>query len=44
MKKNIYTKPETEMVRSVSFLYDILTGSEYGEAGQDLVMLDDLSF
>ena len=44
MKKNIYTMPETEMVRTVSFSSDILADSGYGEPGQDLQMLDDLSF
>ncbi len=44
MNKNIYITPETEMAGAVSFLSDILTGSGYGEAGQDLEMLDELIF
>ena len=44
MKKNIYKMPETEMVRTVSLLSDILADSAYGEPGTDLEMLDGLSF
>ncbi len=44
MKKIIYTMPETEIVQAVSLSSDLLADSIYGEPGQDLEMLDGLSF